>query len=213
MKRNRSMDLMISKLFGKSTSINNKHIIIVSGLPRSGTSMMMKMLEAGGIALLTDGQRAADEDNPKGYYELERVKKLKDGDTAWVREAQGKVVKVISFLLEYLPPDYQYKIVFMQRDIGEILASQRQMLIRRGESADKVSDQELAELFEKHLRKTESWLAESANIETLYVRYDQIVQAPYDRVKQIDDFLGGNLNINQMLAVIDPTLYRQKKVG
>ena len=111
-------------------------ITIVSGLPRSGTSMMMKILEAGGLEVFTDNLRLPDEDNPKGYYELEQVKALKDGDDSWIKDAPGKVVKVISSLLEYLPLSYKYKIIFMRRAIPEILASQKQMLIRRGESSD-----------------------------------------------------------------------------
>src|SRR5262245_12295550 len=110
-------------------------ITIVSGLPRSGTSMMMSMLEAGGLGALTDGIRAADEDNPKGYYEFERVKKIKQ-DTAWLADAKGRVVKMISQLLLDLPAAYQYRIIFMRRNIDEILASQKQMMVRRGTAKD-----------------------------------------------------------------------------
>jgi hypothetical protein len=110
-----------------------ERIVVVSGLPRSGTSMMMKMLEAGGIPVLTDYEREADEDNPKGYFEFERVKNLKDGDDAWLPQAKGKVVKVIAALLTDLPSSYEYEVIFMRRAMPEILASQRQMLIRRGE--------------------------------------------------------------------------------
>ena len=118
-------------------------ITIVSGLPRSGTSMMMKMLEAGGMPVLTDSWRSADEDNPKGYYEFERVKQIKT-DQAWLPQAQGKVVKMISELLQYLPPIYCYRVIFMRRKLEETLASQRQMLQRRGEPAPVVSDESLA---------------------------------------------------------------------
>ena len=129
-------------------------ITIVSGLPRSGTSMMMKILEAGGLEVLTDNLRTADEDNPKGYYEFERVKKLKE-DQAWLDDAKGKVVKIISAILKDLPPDYNYKIVFMYRKIEEILASQKKMLIRRGEPTDKTSDEKMTEVFESHLKQVE----------------------------------------------------------
>ena len=112
--------------------------------------MMMKVLEAGGMQVFTDNLRIADEDNPKGYFELEQVKALKDGDDSWVRDAPGKVVKVISSLLEYLPSTYKYKIVFMRREIAEILASQKQMLIRRGEPSES-DDQKMAEIFQEHL--------------------------------------------------------------
>jgi len=120
-------------------SMDRDTILIVSGLPRSGTSMMMKMLEAGGMAVLTDNIRTADQDNPRGYYEFERVKQI-EHDTAWLPEAQGKAVKMIAGLLKHLPADYVYKIIFMQRDMDEVLASQRQMLVRRGKPTDCASD-------------------------------------------------------------------------
>ena len=118
----------------------NEAIIVVSGLPRSGTSMLMKMLDAGGVPPLTDNIRTADEDNPKGYYEFERVKALDKGDTAWVADAHGKSVKVISALLKHLPADQSYRVVYVRRNMDEILASQRKMLVRRGEDPDKIDD-------------------------------------------------------------------------
>src|SRR5512136_2813877 len=112
-------------------------VVVVSGLPRSGTSMLMKMLEAGGLTLVTDGQRTADEDNPKGYYEVERVKDLaNETDRAWLNAARGKGIKVISYLLKSLPADLNYKVLFIRRDLDEILASQKKMLARRGEAHD-----------------------------------------------------------------------------
>ena len=131
----------------------DKPIVVVSGLPRSGTSMMMKMLEVGGIPPVTDNHRMADDDNPKGYYEFERVKKLDKGDTEWLADAPGKVVKVIAALLTYLPPTYNYKVIFMRRLMPEILASQRQMLVRRGEAPNKFKDEDMARIIEKHVDK------------------------------------------------------------
>ncbi len=195
------------KVFGKK---NSGDITIVSGLPRSGTSMMMKMLEAGGIPPLTDKIRAADEDNPKGYYEFERVKKLDKGDTAWLPAARGKAVKVISALLKYLPGDYRYRIIFMRRRTEEILASQKQMLIRRGEPTDRVSDEELATYFAKHLAAVERWLAAQPNIEVLYVNYNRTLQAPLETAQEVNRFLGNRLDVQAMAAVVDPQLYRQK---
>src|SRR5512138_3362092 len=116
-------------------------VIIVSGLPRSGTSMMMKMLAEGGLPVLTDSIRTADEDNPNGYFELEVVKKLAEGQRAWLSDAGGKLVKVISALLEFLPPEYHYRVLFMERQIAEILASQQKMLARRN-ATSKISDAE-----------------------------------------------------------------------
>src|SRR5687768_1736541 len=107
-------------------------ITVVSGLPRSGTSMMMKMLEAGGLEPVVDHVRKPDEDNPKGYYEFERVKAL-ENDREWLPEAKGKFVKVISMLLRHLPADHRFKVIFMQRNMPEVLASQKKMLVRRGE--------------------------------------------------------------------------------
>lgn len=186
-------------------------VILVSGLPRSGTSMMMKMLEAGGIPPLTDNIRSADADNPKGYYEFERAKKLREGDTGWLEEAGGKSVKTISALLEHLPPGYQYKVLFMRRAMPEILASQRKMLINRGEDPNKVDEAEMARLFEAHLHKVIGWLAEQPNFEVLYVNYNDMVSNPKELIPQINRFLGGRLNVAAMQAVVDPELYRQRK--
>ena len=184
-------------------------ITIVSGLPRSGTSMMMKILEAGGLEIFTDNLRVPDEDNPKGYYELEQVKALKDGDDAWIKDAPGKVVKVISSLLEYLPSSYKYKIVFMRREIVEILASQKQMLIRRGENSEG-DDQKMAELFQEHLKRVRVWLANQSNMEILYVDYNALMADPSPAINAVAEFLGLNENLDAMLAVPDKKLYRQK---
>ena len=193
------------KQFQKSPSV----ITIVSGLPRSGTSMMMKILEAGGMEVFTDNLRIPDEDNPKGYFELEQVKALKDGDDSWVKDAAGKVVKVISSLLEYLPSAYKYKIIFMRRAIPEILASQKQMLIRRGEPSDG-DDQKMAEMFQEHLKRVRVWLANQPNMETLYVDYNALMADPAPEIKNVAEFLGLNEKLDAMLAVPDKKLYRQK---
>jgi hypothetical protein len=190
--------------------MNNETITIVSGLPRSGTSMMMKMLEAGGLEPLTDNIRAADEDNPKGYFEFERVKQI-ENDKAWLLEARGRVVKLISALLRHLPPSYKYKVIFMRRAMPEILASQRQMLIRRGEPADAVPDDKMAAMFEKHVAQVEAWLAAQPNIETIYVSYNEVIDDPRSHAQRINDFLGGSLNFDAMTVVADRTLYRQKQ--
>jgi hypothetical protein len=184
-------------------------ITIVSGLPRSGTSMMMKVLEVGGMEIFTDNLRAADEDNPKGYYELEDVKALKDGKSDWMQDAPGKAVKVISSLLEYLPSTYKYKIIFMRREIAEILASQKQMLIRRGESSDG-DDQKMAEQFQEHLKRVRVWLANQPNMDVLYVDYNALMTDPDPEIKAVAEFLGLTEDLDAMLAVPDKKLYRQK---
>ncbi len=189
----------------------NKPVIVVSGLPRSGTSMMMKMLQAGGIEPIVDNIRAADDDNPQGYFEFERVKQLDKGDTAWVAEAQGKAVKVISQLLKYLPGEYEYKVIFMRRAMPEILASQKKMLVNRGEDPDKVSDEEISALFEKHLQNVMTWLDAQPNVSTLYIHYRETLADPQTQAEVVNEFLGEGLAVEGMTAVIDPTLYRNRQ--
>ncbi len=185
-------------------------ITIVSGLPRSGTSMMMKMLEAGGLPVLTDHIRTADEDNPKGYYEFERVKQI-EHDRAWLEDARGKAVKMIAALLKHLPPDYAYKIIFMRRDIEEVLASQRQMLIRRGEPTDRIPDQTMGELFLKHVAQVEAWLASQPNVHVIYIEHGQVLADPRGQAGRIAGFLGGGLDAERMARMVDPDLYRQRQ--
>lgn len=194
-----------------SDSMLDNMIVIVSGLPRSGTSMMMKMLEAGGLLPLTDNLRMADEDNPKGYYEFERVKQLPKGDFAWLPDAQGKVVKVIAALLPYLPPDYNYRVIFMLRAMPEVLASQRQMLVRRGEDPNKIGDDVMARLYEKHLKQVDSWIAGQANVQRLDVNYNEMLTAAQPIIARLNQFLDGKLNVEQMAQVVDPKLHRQRK--
>jgi len=161
------------------------------------------------MQVFTDNLRVADEDNPKGYFELEQVKALKDGDDTWVKDASGKVVKVISSLLEFLPSSHKYKIVFMRREIAEILASQKQMLIRRGEPSEG-DDQKMAEQFQEHLKRVRVWLANQPNMEILYVDYNALMADPVPQVEAVAEFLGLEENLEAMLAVPDKKLYRQK---
>jgi hypothetical protein len=190
--------------------VNEGELVVVSGLPRSGTSMMMKMLEAGGLEAVIDGIRTADNDNPQGYYEFERVKQLPKGDHGWLDEAAGKVVKVISALLTSLPPSHTYRVVFMQRRMVEVLASQQKMLANRDEAADKVADEELAAFFTRHLRQTETWLDEQPNVEALFVDYNAMLVDPTGLVPDLNRFLGGGLDEAAMLSVVSPDLYRNR---
>ncbi len=195
---------------GVSVAQQLDYITVVSGLPRSGTSMMMQMLASGGLSIMTDAIRQADADNPRGYFEVERVKRLKQGDSAWLVEAEGKAIKIISALLEYLPATHRYKVIFMQRTLEETLASQRKMLIRRGEDPARISDEELARLFQKHLQKIEVWLAAQPNIAVLYINYNQMVGQPQPFVNRIAEFLDGRVDRTQMLAAVDHSLYRNR---
>ncbi|MFQ5430021.1 MAG: sulfotransferase family protein [Phycisphaerae bacterium] len=186
-------------------------VTIVSGLPRSGTSMMMMMLDAGGIPPLSDGIRTADDDNPKGYYEFERVKKIKE-DTAWLPDAKGKAVKMISQLLLHLPAGYTYKVLFMRRKIEEILASQRQMLIRRGtHKEDGVSDEDMGKMLLMHVDQVLKTMAGRDDVDLLEVDYNAVLADASDIIPRINTFLGGNLNTEAMTGVVDRSLYRQRK--
>ncbi len=191
--------------------MNREVVTIVSGLPRSGTSMMMSMLVAGGVEALTDNLREADDDNPRGYLEFERVKDLAK-DKAWLKDAAGKAVKVVSSLLQHLPPEYDYKVIFMLRKVGEVLASQKQMLVRRGQPTDEVSDERMAEAFRRHLKDVQAWLARQPNVEVVYVDYNELLENHAASVQTINQFLGGGLDTPAMVLVIDKRLYRQREM-
>jgi hypothetical protein len=196
------------KPFGKRN--HPQFITIVSGIPRSGTSLMMSMLAAGGLEVLTDNIRISDDDNLNGYFELEEVKKLLKGEHAWVDESHGKVVKVISTLLPYLPSGYRYRIIFMRRAMKEILASQRRMLINRGENPDKVSDDQMAVFYEKNGQQIERWIDSQDNATRIDISYNQLMENPKPLIAKINMFLGSGLDEKKMLGVIDPVLYRQR---
>ncbi len=185
-------------------------IVVVSGLPRSGTSMAMKMLEAGGLSAVVDGIRTADEDNPKGYYEDERVKDLaKMQDKSWLAAAKGKAIKVISYLLKELPASHNYKILFMRRDFTEVLASQAKMLERRGETSES-SDERMIELYEDHLWKVDRLLGRAPHFEALDVHYTAVLKDPGGEARRIHDFLGLPLDVEKMAGVVDERLYRNR---
>jgi len=185
-------------------------VIVVSGLPRSGTSMAMKMLEAGGVPIVTDGQREADIDNPKGYFEDERVLRLAEAaEKAWLRGSRGKAIKIISYLLRHLPSDNNYKVVFMRRDLSEVLASQAKMLERRGETNDG-DDQRMRELFETDLWKAGYFMKHAAHVEAVEIHYSEVLADPEGHARLIAEFVGGSLDVQRMAEVVDPDLYRNR---
>jgi hypothetical protein len=202
---------MIGRWFSgkKKPKTSKQPVIVVSGLPRSGTSMMMKMLAEGGLALVTDELRGADDDNPNGYFELESVKQLGDGRNEWLAEAGGKAVKVISSLLEYLPPAYPYKVIFMEREIREILASQRKMLEHRDEALA-VDDTQIEEQFRKHLAAVRPWLARQPNMESLRISYNDLMSNPEPHCRRVIDFTCAPLDLERMLSVPNARLYRNR---
>jgi len=189
--------------------MNGSAIVVVSGLPRSGTSMMMRMLEAGGVELLTDAVRLPDDDNPLGYFEFERVKNL-PADTGWLEQAEGKAVKVVSALLEQLPCHRRYKVIFIERDLAEVLASQRRMLRRRGRDSDAGSDERMASLFGKHLAALRTRLASRTDMQVLYVRYGDVVADPRGAARRVAEFLERPLQEGAAADAVDASLYRNR---
>jgi hypothetical protein len=194
---------------GKTSSI-----IVVSGLPRSGTSMMMAMLQAGGVELISDGIRKPDIDNPRGYFELEAVKRLaKNPDTTWLAGSNGKVVKVVSSLLKHLPSLYQYDVIFMNRDLKEIMASQRKMLERRGEDKGSQDDARIEMLFERHLQEIKDWLRRQINFRLMEVAYRDALANPQDQARRVEDFLKRKLSLDAMSGVVTLGLYRNRNAA
>jgi len=169
---------------------------------------MMRMLSSGGLATITDGERTADDDNPRGYFELERVKQVAK-DQAWLEGAEGKVVKVISQLLKDLPTNRQYRVVFMRRNLDEVLASQKKMLGNRGEE-NRSEDQSMKELFVAHLDEMERWIRSAPHMQVCYVNYSRTIEAPATQVARINTFIGGQLDEAAMIAAVEPKLYRNR---
>ncbi|WP_412068040.1 sulfotransferase [Rubrivirga sp. IMCC43871] len=181
-------------------------VVVVSGLPRTGTSMMMQMLTAGGLPAYTDGAREADPSNPRGYYEHARVKGLAR-DRAWVPEADGHVVKVVAPLLPFLPPGAAYRVVLMDRDLDEVLASQAAMLAESGHAPAPADV--LRTVFEQRLAAAHAWADETPRAELLTVSYPEAVADPAGVARRVADFVGG-LDPGPMAAAVDGSLHRQR---
>jgi hypothetical protein len=192
-----------------TSPIDRNTVVIVSGLPRSGTSMMMRMLDFGGIPALTDNVRQPDEDNPRGYYEFEPVKRTKE-DPSWLEQAGGKVVKMVYRLLYDLPPTRQYRVIFMRRKLEEVVASQDVMLSRRGRSGGDLSREKLIALFEQQLAEFDVWIQQQPHFRILYVSYNDTLKTPRATAEMVNEFLGGRLNVDAMVSVVEPELYRQR---
>jgi hypothetical protein len=180
-------------------------IIIVSGLPRSGTSLMMQMLAAGGVPLLTDHKRQPDVSNPRGYYEYEPVKRLPAGEVDWLMQAQGQAVKVVSPLLPHLPPTHEYAILFMERAVDEVRQSQQRMMAQQGTSAHAIPD------YNTHLNAVKRWLSWQMNCRYLFIQHHQAIYTPQAVVAQVTAFLSAwTLDDMAMVQVADPQLHRAK---
>jgi hypothetical protein len=189
---------------------NAEFIAIVSGLPRSGTSLMMQMLWAGGMPVLTDRKRVADEDNPQGYWEFEAVKQTRTS-CEWLRQAQGKAVKMVHLLLTDLPREgYFYRVLLMKRRMAEVLASQRVMLQRQGKSGATLSEGQLSQIFLGQLERVEAWLKAQPHFAVLPVDYNALVANPMPQAAAINEFLGRALDLEKMIQAVNSRLYRQR---
>jgi hypothetical protein len=185
-------------------------VVVVSGLPRSGTSALMNMLHCGGFELVTDGKRLADESNPKGYFEVEAVKSLA-ADSAWLRSCRGRAVKVVSPLLQHLPPDLYYRLVFMLRPIEEVVTSQRRMLEREGSGA--ATGEAFAGSLRAHLQDVRRWLLTRTNFDVLFVQYRNLIEHPHTEAQRVAAFVGRSLAVAKMAESISPELYRERAGG
>ncbi|MFN8283520.1 MAG: alkaline phosphatase family protein [Chitinophagales bacterium] len=185
-------------------------IYVVSGLPRSGTSMMMQLLEAGGLPIFTDSLRSADENNKKGYYEHEAVKIIHK-DNSWMKNAVNKTVKVVSHLLPNLPMRYKYKIVFMERDLHEIITSQSKMLQNLGKLQQNTAHYNIEQSFRQTNDKIKKWLDTKPNIEVLFIDYNKAIVNGNETIQELDNFFEGKLNQEKMQSIIDKNLYRSKQ--
>jgi hypothetical protein len=194
-------------MYAQETADVEAEIIIVSGLPRSGTSLMMQMLDRGGVEVLTDHVRQADTDNPRGYYEWEMVKRIKQ-DVSWLPQARGKAVKMVSQLLYELPANEKYRIVFMERDLEEMLVSQEKMLERLNRKA--APREEMKRSYAVHLDRLHQWLSQQSNMAVIRVNYNELIERPEGQAARITDFLGGKPSVAEMVAVVDPSLYRNR---
>jgi hypothetical protein len=182
-------------------------IIVVSGLPRSGTSLMMQMLDNGGVEVVTDNVRTADTDNPLGYYEYERVKKVKQ-DAAWLPATRGKAFKMVSQLLYDLPAAETYRILFMERDLDETLLSQEKMLRRLGRTP--APREQIRRAYTLHLDRLHEWLARQGNMAVLRVSYNDLLDRPRDQAERVTRFLSAG-DVEAMAGTVDPSLYRNRK--
>lgn len=185
------------------------YLTIVSGLPRSGTSMMMRMIEQGGMPVLVDHLRTADDDNPNGYYEFEPVKKTKQ-DPSWVPGGVGKVVKMVHLLLLDLPLDFQYRVVFMRRHLDEVVKSQNVMLERHGDTTDDLPRERLIDIYRLQIKKVADYVDQhSDQFEMIEIDYNEMLRNPRPQAEMVSDLVDG-LDLEAMIEVVDPKLYRNR---
>ncbi|GLB48592.1 alkaline phosphatase family protein [Neptunitalea lumnitzerae] len=185
----------------------DNQIVVVSGLPRSGTSMMMQVLSNGGLTPMTDDLRKADTSNPKGYFEYKPVMNLHN-DNSWLGEAQNKVVKIVAPLLKFINRKYRYKVIFMNRDIHEVVQSQQKMI---GKDPGTLPVK-LLNAFTKQLNDIAFWKNNEPGVELLYVNYTDMLKNPDKEIENICKFIGSDLDKKAMKNSIDTSLYRNRSV-
>jgi len=183
-------------------------IVVVSGLPRSGTSLLMQMLKAGGLPVLTDGLRVADEDNPRGYFEWEPAKRL-PREPELIRMAEGKAVKIVSSLLWALPPGYEYRVLYMERPLAEVAASQVAMIRRHGGAAP-LEGEALVRALAAHQQQVLALVRQIPGVALCTVRYHDVLADPFQQARRIADFLAMPLDCEPMARQADRRLYRQR---
>ncbi len=203
------LEALRRKLFRSS---RGEPVVVVSGLPRSGTSMMMRMLEAGGIGVMSDATRGADIDNPNGYFELERIKNLEtETDKSYLREARGRSVKAISFLIKYLPDENDYRVIFMRRNLDEVLASQEKMIARLDQGDTAADAEAMKEAYRNDIVRTRLHCRNRPNFALIEVHYRAAIEDAATVSRAVNEFLGGGLDEAAMCAVIDESLYRNRR--
>jgi hypothetical protein len=185
-------------------------ITIASGVPRSGTSLLMQMLAAGGLTLLADGQRMADANNPRGYFEWEKTKSL-PREPGVIGEAEGKVVKVISILLPSLPANFSYKIIFIERALTEVVASQTAMIQKLGTQGALISTEAMIQALEAHVKQVKASLRLRPEMDVCWMDHQQVIRAPYAAAANLRDFLGAHLDLRAMASQVELSLYRQRQ--
>lgn len=188
-----------------------QYLVVVTGLPRSGTSMLMQMLAAGGMSILTDGIREADEDNPRGYLEFEPVKNLLR-DATWLLDGRGKAVKIVAQLLDALPAGLPCRVILSERDLGEVLDSQERMLERRKERLPATPERRrlLRDEYGRTLERVKAALQKRPATELLVVEYRAAITDSRGVAEKVNAFLGGGLDVARMAAAIDPSLHRNR---
>lgn len=192
--------------------ISGRPVVIVSGLPRSGTSMVMRMIRAGGLEVVSDGVRGGNEDNPHGYFEHERIKSLADGNAErWLKSCRGRALKVVSPLLKHLPRELNYQVIFIERDLEEVLDSQGRMLRNRGVREEDESRQALREAFERDLEAIRRFLARAPNFRTLFLSHAEVLALPAAAAGKINAFLGSGLDEAAMASGVDLSLRHRRR--